>query len=729
MKLKLLEGTVIEIDPKPFASGGEGSLHEVQAPTAFEGQVAKIYHPKKRSAERAAKIDYLIQYPPQLKTGSEHRSIIWPTQRLQDDKGDFIGFLMPFAEGEKLEILCSAKIPRQIDDRWRRLAFSHPEALRLRLKVCYNLAIAVAQIHAVGRYVLVDLKPDNVLITSDGLLSIVDTDSLEVREEGKLLHGAAVATPEFTPPEYYRGVRPGEQGVGPEWDYYSLAIIFYKLLCGIHPAAGSCGPPFEEINSLGQAIEEGLYPHIPSKKAFFTVIPPLHRRFERLDDEIQSCFIRCLEAGHEQPSLRPTANDWAEVLSGSALLLVNRKLPSHSLELSQLTDINWFDASLSNALEETQLKTDMEQRYGKAINTKGWRGVVQDIALKSADDYRQIFVGIWLVLRFMLIMLGGIGVFALVGGLLAGSISFLGVYIDMIIKGTLGLVAVFTEAFLLAPPFLLLLFAPVIRWTSKYAIEQFRKATKAAIRRAQAATIVTDKQQERFFEREQYRLFEERIRLRKAIEEKELLLQQAKDERYNLELDLKKRSTQLVDDISTEVRASVTNENKKLLAEDKKVKALAAEEAQELKTVLLQYQEELQADAAFAAVQGNTIRQKLEQLGTAADAAGVKERLEKLQQELSDDLQAVRQRYDEAYEGLTQRQKRYRARVDELSTAAVQKIQLAAGIKKFIKERGYREVLRKEIRAEQELEALKVDLDETVSELREVRRELKRYRN
>ncbi|MCH2046697.1 MAG: serine/threonine protein kinase, partial [Saprospiraceae bacterium] len=254
------------VQEKPFASGGEGTLHEIQKPARFIKHVAKIFHPKKRDKEKERKIDYLINNPPKFEYSTDHQPIIWVEQALYNEKDEFVGFIMPKASGEQLEILCSPKLPRYLGAEWDRLRFGHNDALRLRLKVCYNLSAAIHQIHATGRYVLVDLKPDNILIKSNGVVSIVDTDSIEVVENGKTIFPATVVTPEYTPAEYYKGVKPGKSVIDQSWDHFSLAVIFYRLLLGVHPFAASALPPLDNLTSLGDKIQHGLFVHDSRKR-------------------------------------------------------------------------------------------------------------------------------------------------------------------------------------------------------------------------------------------------------------------------------------------------------------------------------------------------------------------------------------------------------------------------------------------------------------------------------
>jgi len=333
----------IKLADKPFASGGEGALFHIASPRNYGHLAAKIYAPNKRTKERAQKMTYLVKNPPVPNKDIRYLSATWVVDLLYKDK-TFIGVILPFRKGYKLTQLCLAKLPRKIRQHatWQRFAFNQPDALKLRLKTCFNIATALYQIHQSDRYVLVDLKPDNILIQDNGLVSIVDVDSVEVVENGKLLFPAPVATPEYTPPEHYHNKR---TIIEESWDRFSLGVIFYQLLLGLHPFAASSKPPYDALVGLDDKIKYGLYVHHRQQQDAFQIIPPPHHRIKALPQSIQDLFHQCFELGHTTPEERPTATDWCIVLAKELNLnipsLFNKKLsirPSFSsLPMSSLT--------------------------------------------------------------------------------------------------------------------------------------------------------------------------------------------------------------------------------------------------------------------------------------------------------------------------------------------------------------------------------------------------------
>lgn len=309
----------IRIVPKHFAGGGEGNLYRIQSPSKLAPHfIVKLYHPHKLSPERAHKLKYLIEHPPaDFGVGQAPPSVVWVYDLVKDEKGKIIGFLMPLVRGDKLELLTSLRIPKKAASSWQRFAFGQAKADYYRLRFCFNIAVAIQQVHASEKYVLVDLKPDNIIAQPNGIIALVDMDSVEVVENGHSIFDAPVATPEYTPPEHYikdqLSYDPTERQA---WDRFSLAVIFYKLLLGIHPFAGGNKPPYDDCMTLEQKIEKGLFVHAPNSKEFMQVTPPPHQGFSKLDKNLQNLFIRAFVDGHHDPEARPSAEEWCvELLS------------------------------------------------------------------------------------------------------------------------------------------------------------------------------------------------------------------------------------------------------------------------------------------------------------------------------------------------------------------------------------------------------------------------------
>jgi len=325
--VQLKNGLSIQLESTPFASGGEGDLFKIISPFNFNNQVVKIYKSEKRTKEREAKIEFLISNPPNLQVQDGHHTVIWMSQIVYEN-GKFIGFVMPIGKGKELEFLCHEKKPKSLTAEWDKFNFSNKSSLELRLKLCFNIAVALYHIHKLRIYVLVDLKPQNILVQPNGLISIIDIDSVAVLGNNKVIFAAPVTTPEYTPPEYYKkSIQGSSEYIHETWDRFSLSVIFYRLLCGIHPFTGSCLTPYDKCNGLPEMVENGLFPN-GLKKNYFKVIPTPHQNFNKLEPKIQEIFKQCFEGGHTNANKRPTANEWCQILSNQKIVQVNRPFPS-----------------------------------------------------------------------------------------------------------------------------------------------------------------------------------------------------------------------------------------------------------------------------------------------------------------------------------------------------------------------------------------------------------------
>lgn len=103
-------GKQIQIEDKPFATGGEGEIFR----TKNHDLAAKIYHPG--TPPPVPKLQAMIAAPPKDPMKSQnHASIAWPSEPLEDSKGVCVGYLMPYIEDSlNLHTICVPKTRLQI---------------------------------------------------------------------------------------------------------------------------------------------------------------------------------------------------------------------------------------------------------------------------------------------------------------------------------------------------------------------------------------------------------------------------------------------------------------------------------------------------------------------------------------------------------------------------------------------------------------------------------------
>ncbi len=157
-------------------------------------------------------------------------------------------YLMEFCEGESL------------GKRLKRVgALPLREASDAALQVARGLAYA----HALG-FIHRDIKPDNLVLGSSGLVKILDlglTKNIEDPQSTfRTATGAALGTPHYIAPEQARG----EKDVDGRADLYSLGATYYHLLTGRTPFSGS---------SVVEVIHKHLHEQLPDPRDIRPDIP------------------------------------------------------------------------------------------------------------------------------------------------------------------------------------------------------------------------------------------------------------------------------------------------------------------------------------------------------------------------------------------------------------------------------------------------------------------------
>ncbi|MFY0606384.1 MAG: hypothetical protein JXR10_06710 [Cyclobacteriaceae bacterium] len=328
--LKTAAGQSIATSRTPLASGGEGEVFDI---IGQRDKVAKIYFPKNRTNDRFQKLSYMVQNPP-LKGADQRfqRSVIWPEEILMDSKGNFVGYIMPkVSSGMELGYFTVfMRHPKVKSTTWDKLSFrSGPEFFFRRLVACYNLCKAIELIHSKKEYQLCDLKPSNILIDPTGFVSIIDLDSIQI-SSSKAKFPSALYTPEYTSPEF---IKKQSLNRSVEYDHFSLAIILYQLLIGVHPFQGILKRDSEAV--LTDCIKEGAFAN-GNRSGLLSNIPNAHQVFNYLPKEVQKAFVQTLDDGHKQPNRRLNATEWSRVFK----TVIVRNQPQIKQNQSQFQKVN-----------------------------------------------------------------------------------------------------------------------------------------------------------------------------------------------------------------------------------------------------------------------------------------------------------------------------------------------------------------------------------------------------
>lgn len=328
MQLKTSGGTKIFVEGNP-KKGLEGEVYKIDSPSNYNNKCIKLYLEKYRNREREEKILYMVQNRPSKVEGDGY-IICWPQELIYQD-GLFSGFVMHRApDSIELSRLCLDKLNRTLSDEWHTKYDMYKQNGKLsRLKMCVNIAYAINNIHSMGIHTMVDMKPKNILITHKGGVFLVDMDSIQIGGENKVQHHASALTPEYAPPERnYLNLK--LDYIPLSWDRFSIAVMFYQILLGIHPYTATFGSPYDNNDTIEMSITKGLFVH-GSKAALITALPPLHNGFKSFPQELRDLFVRSFEDGNSAPQKRPSIDEWGTVLCKWITEITNQQSKTHGI--------------------------------------------------------------------------------------------------------------------------------------------------------------------------------------------------------------------------------------------------------------------------------------------------------------------------------------------------------------------------------------------------------------
>lgn len=326
-----INGERIGVTPADLVgSGGEARVYGVAADRRL---AAKVYHRPTEAQHR--KLRVMLADPPEDPAREQaHIAIAWPVDLLSMAHGErgFAGYLMPLVtEMRPLFNVYNPSVRRQTG---RTIDYLYLH------RAARNLSAAVRALHGRG-YVIGDINESNILVGRSALVTLVDTDSFQVRDpNGTTTFRCPVGKPEYTPPEL-QGKRFATIDRTPEHDRFGLAALIFQLLMeGTHPFAGRYRgegdpPPYESRIACGQFA----YGNRPGPFCPAAIAPP----FELLDPGLQQLFLRCFEDGHAHPSARPDALTWQNALADAERSLVTCKSNAQHRHGRHLSECPWCE--------------------------------------------------------------------------------------------------------------------------------------------------------------------------------------------------------------------------------------------------------------------------------------------------------------------------------------------------------------------------------------------------
>lgn len=315
----------IDVKDDPLGKGGQGAVHNIRT-SQYSDYCVKIFKEAKNAAKEYNRIAFMVQNPPQNIMGSPSFRICWPIALAYDSNKTFVGYVMPLAFPKSRDLLIlstfSAK-PMSAQRKYAKFADWHNKyelttthGIKNRIKMLHNWALAMYFIHETKKYVLIDLKPENVMATADGKISVVDTDSFQIAQGDKILFPATAFTPGYYAPEFIQLKNSG-RAFPESCDRFAAAVCFYKILIGTHPYSGTVlKPPYDKCETEQECIDNNLFA-FGDKSQYFTFCKGLnpHENFKNLPATVQSLFKRAFGSN---PNNRPSMAEWGKVLHEAA---------------------------------------------------------------------------------------------------------------------------------------------------------------------------------------------------------------------------------------------------------------------------------------------------------------------------------------------------------------------------------------------------------------------------
>lgn len=279
---------------KELGTGGEGTVFAING---ADHLVAKIYH-KPLEHTKQVKLKFM--------TGSRDEKLMnytaWPQDTLHASLGGpVVGFTMAKVVGmTPIQMLYSpAHRKAEYPNRgWDFLVFA-----------ARNAAAAFTVLHDRG-HVLGDVNQGNAYVSNKATVTLIDTDSYQIRDQTKL-HLCEVGVSHYTPPELQGGSFKDPRTTN--HDNFGLALlIFHLLFGGRHPFAG-----VPQRDGIGETLESNIQHHrfayshtaaqrlltAPPNSLPLSIVPP------RIAQMFETAFT---EEGRN--GRRPTARQWLEEL-------------------------------------------------------------------------------------------------------------------------------------------------------------------------------------------------------------------------------------------------------------------------------------------------------------------------------------------------------------------------------------------------------------------------------
>lgn len=166
--------------------------------------------------------------------------------------------------------------------------------------IILQVAVSMDVIHTRTQIIHRDISPENIYITRDGKVKLIDFGSAKRTENGMGTGLSVVLKPKFAPPEQFSS----EMAQGSFTDVYSLANTFYYALTGASvPSAPDrlAGKEYVPLKHLNLGVPEGV-----SDAVDHALILNVRHRTQTMQAFIQEIALGSqMAVGQETPGVRP----------------------------------------------------------------------------------------------------------------------------------------------------------------------------------------------------------------------------------------------------------------------------------------------------------------------------------------------------------------------------------------------------------------------------------------
>jgi serine/threonine protein kinase len=335
-----------------LGKGGEGTIYSVDTKT-----VAKIYHTKSLTPEKEGKIKALIAKKIRLE------GICAPIESLFDERGHFVGYLMPKANAESgFELQTCVFNPALL-----KLKLSDWDRINLA-----NLSISILEkiklLHE-NDIIIGDINPFNILIKDDKTVYFVDVDSYQVDN-----YPCPVGTVHFTAPEIQNVDSFNKLIRTKEHEYFAVATLLFMIFhAGKTPFSFQGGGNMKEnIISMNFSYPLGDEDNYLAPQGMWEFI------WSELSYEIRKGFYTVFKE-----NIRLDINDWLNILN---IYLDDLRQGTYPKAIFPNSTEKIVQGRTINMNRRDIKETDSNVRIGKTIfrpNAKGENIGVLELSTKA----------------------------------------------------------------------------------------------------------------------------------------------------------------------------------------------------------------------------------------------------------------------------------------------------------------------------------------------------------